>query len=61
MAIVLMVIKSHSCQSRRLQQFSHVGQLGFLDSGNVDIVAAEESQQISDISADYVRAPSHQS
>ena len=29
-----------------------VGQLGFLDSGNVDNVAVYESQQLSDFSAD---------
>ena len=38
---------------------SLVGQLGFMDSGNVDIIAVEESQQFSDIFADCV--PLHQS
>ena len=38
-----------------------VGQLGFLDSGNVDIVAVEESQQFSDFSANSVCVPLHQS
>ena len=42
-------------------RLSLVGQLGFLDSGNVDIVAEEESQQFSDFSADSVRVPLHQS
>ena len=40
--------------------FSHVGHLGFLDSGNVDNVAVEESQQFSDSAADSVRVPCHQ-
>ena len=38
-----------------------IGQLGVLDSGNVDIVAVEESQQFNDFSADSVRVPLHQS
>ena len=38
-----------------------VGQLGFLDSGNVDIVAVEEGQQFSYFPADSVRVPLHQS
>ena len=38
-----------------------VGQLGFLYSGNVDIVAVVESQQISYFSAYSVRVPFHQS
>ena len=38
-----------------------VGQLGLLCSGNVDIVAVEESQHYSDHSADSVRVPLHQS
>ena len=37
-----------------------VGQLGLLDSGNVDIVGVEESQQFSDFSADSVRVSLHQ-
>ena len=32
---------------------------GFFQSGNVDIVAVEESQQFSDFSADSVRVPLH--
>ena len=42
-------------------RLSHVGQLGFLDSGNVDIVAVGESQQFSYFSADSDRVPLHQS
>ena len=34
---------------------------GFLDSGNVYIVAVEESQQFSDFSADSVHVPLRQS
>ena len=45
-----MVVKTHSFPSWRFQRLSLVGQLGFLDSGNVDIVAVEESQQFSDFS-----------
>ena len=47
-----MAVKSHSCPSWRFKRLSLVGQLGFLNSGNVDIVAVEESQQFSDFSAD---------
>ena len=32
-----------------------VGQVGFLDSGNVDIVVVEESQLFSDFAADSFR------
>ena len=56
-----MAVKLHICPSWRFQQLSHVGQLDFLDSGNVDIVAEEGSQQFSDFSADSVRVPLHQS
>ena len=35
--------------------------VGFLDSGNVDIVVVEESQQFSEFAADSVRVPLHQS
>ena len=43
-----MAVKSHSYPSWRYRRLRLVGQLGFLDSGNVDIVAVEESQQFSD-------------
>ena len=43
---------SHSCPSWRFMRFSLVGQLGFLDSGNFDIVSVDESQQLSYFSAD---------
>ena len=56
-----MAVKSHSCLSWHFQWLSLVGQLGYLDSGNVDIVAVEESHQFSDFSADSVRSPLHQS
>ena len=56
-----MAVKSHSCPSWHFQCLILVGQLGFLDSGNVDIVDVEEGQQFSDFSADSVRAPLHQS
>ena len=49
-----MVVKSHICPSWCFQRFSLVGLLGFLDSGNVDIVAVEESQQFSDFAADSI-------
>ena len=50
-----MAVKSHSCPSTCFQQLSLVGQLGFLDSGNVDIVAdVEESQQFSYFAADSI-------
>ena len=55
-----MAVKSHSCPSWRFKRLRLVGQLGFLDSDNVDIVAVEESQQLSDFSADSVRVPLHQ-
>ena len=42
-------------------RLSLVGLLGFLDSGNVDIVAVEECQQFNYFSADSVRVPLHQS
>ena len=32
-----------------------------MDSGNVDIAAVEESQQFSNLAADSVRVPLHQS
>ena len=56
-----MAVKSHSSPSWRFKRLSLVGQLGFLDSGNVDIVAVEECHQFSDFSADSVRVPLHQS
>ena len=56
-----MAVKSHSCQSRRFKRLSLVGQLGVLDSGNVDIVAVDESQQFSYFSTDSVRVPLQQS
>ena len=56
-----MAVKSHSCLSWRSKRLSLVGQLGTLDSGNVDNVAVEESQQFSDFSADSVRVPMHES
>ena len=43
-----MAVKSCSCPSWRFLRLSLVGQLRFLDSSNVDIVAVEESQQFSD-------------
>ena len=55
-----MAAKSHSCPSLRFKRLRLVGQPGFLDSGNFDIVAVEESQQFSDFSADFVRVPLHQ-
>ena len=55
-----MAVKSHNCPSWRFMRLSLVGQLGFLDSGNVDIVAVDKSQQLSDFSADSVRVPLHQ-
>ena len=42
-----MAVKSHSCPSWRHKLLIFVGQLGFLDSGNADSVAVEESQQFS--------------
>ena len=47
-----MVVKSHRCPSWRFKRLSLVGQLGFLDGGNVDIAAVEESQQLSDFITD---------
>ena len=58
---MLLAIKLHSCPSWRIPRLSLVGQLGFLDSDNVDIVAVEESQQFSDFSADSVRVQLQQS
>ena len=55
-----MAVKSLSCPFYRLQRISLVGQLGFLDRGNVDIVAVEESQQFSDFAADSVRVTLYQ-
>ena len=43
-----MAVKSHSCPSWCFQWLSLVDQIGFLNSGNVDIVAVEETQQFSD-------------
>ena len=60
-AFVLLAVKSHSCSSWRYKRLCHVGQHGLLDSGSVDIVAVEESQQFSYFSADSVRGPLHQS
>ena len=54
------MVKSHSCPSWRFRLLRLVGQLAFLDSGNVVIVAVEESQQFSDFSADSVRVPLYQ-
>ena len=48
--------RTPSCRFNRLKLDD---QLGFLDSGNVDIVAVEESHQFSDFSADSVRVPLH--
>ena len=56
-----MAVKSHSCPSKLLKRLSLVGQLGFLDSGNVDIVSVDESQQFSYFFADSVRVPLRQS
>ena len=53
-----MVVKTHSCPSWRFQRLSLVIQLDFLESGNVDIVAVEQSQQFSDFSADSICVPS---
>ena len=50
-----MAVKSHSCPSWHFQR------LGLLDSGNVDIVAVEESQQFSDFAADSARVLLRQS
>ena len=47
------------CKWLRFQRLRLVGQLGFLDGDNADIVAVEESQQFSDFSADSVRVPLH--
>ena len=58
-AFVLVAVNSHSCPSWRFQRLSLVGQLGFFDRGNVDIVVVEESQQFIDFSADSVRVPLH--
>ena len=54
-------VKSHSCLSWRSKRLNFVGQLGFFDSGNVDIVAMEKSQQFSYFSVESVRVPLHQS
>ena len=51
---VLVTVKLHSDPSWRFQRLSLVGQRGFLDSGNVDIVDVEESQQFSYFSVDSV-------
>ena len=56
-----MAVKSYSCSSWHFKLLSLVGQLAFLDSDNVDIVAVEESQQFSNFIADSVRVPLHQS
>ena len=55
-----MAVNSHSCPSWHFKRLSLVGKLGFLDSGNIDIVAVEESQQFSYFAADYVHVPLHQ-
>ena len=55
----LVAVKSHSCQSWRYKRLSLVGQIGFLDSSNVDVAAVEESQQFSDSSAGSDRVPLH--
>ena len=55
-----MEVKSHSCPSWNFKRLRLAGQLGFLDSGNVDIVAVEECQQFSDFPADSFRDPLHQ-
>ena len=55
-----MAVKSHSCPSWRIKRLRLFGQLGFLDSGNVDIVAVEESQKCSYFYAYSVRVPLHQ-
>ena len=54
-----MVVKSLGCPSWRFKRLSFIGQLGFLDNGNVDIVAAEESQQFNDFAAYSVRIPKY--
>ena len=38
------MVKPHSCPLCCFQQLSLVGLLGFLDSGNVDIVAPDEDR-----------------
>ena len=50
-----------SCTAAHPSVFSGFVLLVSLDSGNVAIVAVEESQQFSDFSADSVRVPLHQS
>ena len=40
--VVLVAVKSLSCPSWRFMRHKLVGQLGFLDCGNVDIIAVEE-------------------
>ena len=52
---------SHSCQLWSFQRLSLVGQLGFLGSGNIDIVAVEGSQEFSEFFSDSVRVPLHKS
>ena len=47
--MVLLEVKSHICPYWRFERLSLVGQLGFLDSGNADIVAVEERLQFSDL------------
>ena len=54
---LFLAVKSHSCPSWCFRRLRLVGQRGFMDSGNADIVAVEESQQFSDYS---VRVPLHQ-
>ena len=58
---VLVAIKLHISSAWRFQWLSLVGQLGFLDNGNVDIVAVVKSQQYCDFSVDSARVPLCQS
>ena len=57
---ILVAVMSHSYPSWRFRRLRCVGQLGFLVSGNVDIVAVEERQQFSDFYADIFCVPLHQ-
>ena len=51
----------NSCLTWCFHRLSLVGQLGFMDSGNVYIVAVEERKPFSDFAADFVRVPLLQS
>ena len=51
-AFVLVVFMSRGCPSWCYQRHSHVGRFGFLDGGNVDVVAVEKNQQFSHFAAD---------